>query len=205
VTGMLTSGLSGYSLTHSDIGGYTTLDHPLIRYHRSKELLMRWTELAAFTAVFRTHEGNRPEDNHQIYSDGETLRHFSRLARVYEAWQPYRAQLVEEAAETGLPVVRHPFIHYPDDPEVQGLEYQFMVGSELMVAPVLDPGKQEVALYLPVGEWVHVWSGRTYGSRSEGVYETVGAPIGEPAVFYKKGSAAGAQFREDLENKGLLP
>ena len=60
VTGLLSSGLSGYSLEHSDIGGYTAIDNPLLRYHRSKELLMRWTELGAFTAVFRTHEGNIP-------------------------------------------------------------------------------------------------------------------------------------------------
>lgn len=75
VTGLLSSGLSGYSLEHSDVGGYTALDNPPFRYHRSKELLMRWIELGAFAAVFRTHEGNIPEVNHQFYSDGETLRH----------------------------------------------------------------------------------------------------------------------------------
>ncbi|HKH75677.1 MAG TPA: hypothetical protein VKA51_01845 [Rubrobacteraceae bacterium] len=51
-----------------------------------------------------------------------------------------------------MPLVRHPFIHYPDDPEIHGIEYQFMVGSEFMVAPVLDPGQEEVTLYLPAGE-----------------------------------------------------
>ncbi len=203
VTGMLTSGLSGYSLTHSDIGGYTALDHPLVRYHRSKELFMRWTELAAFTTVFRTHEGNRPEDNHQFYSDAETLRHFSRFAKVYAAWKPYREELVEEASETGLPVVRHPFIHYPGDPEVYGLEYQFMVGSELMVAPVLEPGEDEVEVYLPAGRWVHLWTGEVYGSPKKGTYETVRAPIGEPAVFYREGSGAGSRFRSELERQGL--
>ena len=204
VTGMLTSGLSGYSLTHSDIGGYTALDHPLVRYHRSKELLMRWTEMAAFTAVFRTHEGNRPEDNQQIYSGEQTLRHFSRFAKVYAAWKPYRKVLVEEASETGLPVVRHPFIHYPGDPEVYGLEYQFMVGSEFMFAPVLDPGEDEVEVYLPAGQWVHAWTGEVYGSLKKGVYETVHAPIGEPAVFYKQGSEAGRRFRSELERQELL-
>src|SRR5215211_6782542 len=118
VTGLLSSGLSGYAFEHTDIGGYTAIDHPLLKYHRSKELLMRWVELAAFTVVFRTHEGNRPEVNYQIYSDEETLPHFSRFARVYAAWKPYRMELVKEAAETGLPVVRHPFVHYPHDPEV---------------------------------------------------------------------------------------
>jgi alpha-glucosidase len=154
--------------------------------------------------VFRTHEGNRPEVNHQIYSDAETLRHFARLAEVYAAWKPYRLELVREAAGTGLPVVRHPFIHYPDDPEVYGLEYQFMVGPELLVAPVLDPGERAVNVYLPAGQWVHLWSGDEYGSAEEGVYETVSVPIGEPAVFYKEGSDAGRRFRKELGRCGLL-
>ena len=204
VTGLLSSGLSGYALEHTDIGGYTAIDHPLLKYHRSKELLMRWTELAAFTVVFRTHEGNRPEVNHQIYSDQETLRHFSRFAKVYAAWKPYRMELVREAAETGLPIVRHPFVHYPGDPEVYGLNYQFMVGSEFMVAPVLDPGEETVEVYLPAGRWVHLWSGREYGSPERGIYETVRAPIGEPAVFYEENSEAGPLFREELERRGLL-
>ena len=204
VTGLQSSGLSGYSLEHTDIGGYTAIDHPLLKYHRSKELLMRWTELAAFTVVFRTHEGNRPEVNYQVYSDQETLRHFSRFAGVYAAWKPYRMELAEEAAETGLPVVRHPFIQYPEDPEVYGLEYQFMVGSELMVAPVLDPDEESVEVYLPAGRWVHLWSGRRYGSLDKGVYETVGAPISEPAVFYKEGSDAGRRFKEELKRRDLL-
>ena len=72
VTGLLSSGPCGYALEHTDIGGYTAIEHPLLKHHRSKELLMRWIELAAFTVVFRTHEGNRPEVNHQIYSDEET-------------------------------------------------------------------------------------------------------------------------------------
>jgi alpha-glucosidase len=204
VTGLLSSGLSGYSLEHTDIGGYTAIDHPLLKYHRSKELLMRWTELAAFTVVFRTHEGNRPEVNHQIYSDEETLRHFSRFAKVYAAWKPYRMELVNEASKTGLPVVRHPFIHYSHDPEVYGLDHQFMVGPEFVAAPVLDPGEDTVEVYLPAGRWVHLWSGREYGSPEEGIYETVRAPIGEPAVFYKEGSEAGRRFREELERRGLL-
>jgi alpha-glucosidase len=196
VTGLLSSGLSGFSLQHSDIGGYTAIDHPLLKYHRSKELLMRWTELAAFTTVFRTHEGNRPEVNHQIYSDEETLRHFSRFAKVYAAWKPYRMELVKEASETGLPVVRHPFVHYPEDPEVLGLGYQFMVGPNLMVAPVLDPGEEMVEVYLPKGRWVHLWTSEEYGSSEGGAYETVRAPIGEPAVFYEEGSDVGRWFRK---------
>ena len=204
VTGLLSSGISGYSLNHSDTGGYTAVSSSIKNYHRSRELLLRWIELSAFTVVFRTHEGNKPEVNYQIYSDDETLRHFSRFAKVYRAWKPYRMKLVEEASRTGLPVVRHPFLHYWDDPEARRLEYQFMVGPELMVAPVLDPGRKTVRLYLPRGRWVHLWSGDAHGSSKRGVYLKVDAPVGEPAVFYREGSEAGRRFREELVSKELV-
>jgi alpha-glucosidase (family GH31 glycosyl hydrolase) len=204
VTGLLSSGLSGYSLEHSDIGGYTAIDNPLLEYHRSRELLWRWIELGAFTTVFRTHEGNIPEVNYQIYSDEETLLHFARFAKVYAAWKPYRMQLVGEASQKGLPVIRHPFIHYPHDPEVLGLDYQFMVGAELMVAPVLDPERDALDVYLPAGAWIHLLTGSRYGSTQRGVYETVPAPLGEPAVFYREGSEEGTRFREELGRRGLL-
>lgn len=60
VTGLLTSGLSGYAFNHSDIGGYCTVDFPFLRYRRSEELLLRWMELNAFSVIFRTHEVNSP-------------------------------------------------------------------------------------------------------------------------------------------------
>jgi alpha-glucosidase len=155
---------------------------------------LRWIELGAFTTVFRTHEGNIPEVNHQIYSDRETLLHFDRFAKVYAAWKPYRMELVKEASEKGLPVLRHPFIHYPHDPEVLGLEYQYMVGPDFMVAPVLDPGADAVSLFLPAGRWIHLWSGERYRSTERGAYQTVSAPVGEPAVFYR-GLGGGTPFR----------
>ncbi len=205
VTGLLTGGISGFALNHSDIGGYTTINNPLKNYHRSKELFQRWVELNAFTTVFRTHEGNRPEENHQFNSDQETLQHFARFAKIHEAWFDYRKKLMEEASTRGWPVNRHLYIHYPDDPEVRGIRYEeFLVGSDLLVAPVLDPGARTVSVYLPKGEWVHLWTGDTKGSTDHGVRITVDAPIGKPAVFVKKGSAAGEAFRKELAVKGLL-
>lgn len=61
----LSLSMSGMGLSHSDIGGYTTI--PQLNITRSKELLLRWAEYAAFTPVMRTHEGNVPEANHQEY------------------------------------------------------------------------------------------------------------------------------------------
>jgi alpha-glucosidase len=205
VTGLLSGGVSGLSLNHSDIGGYTAIANPLARRTRSKELLLRWMELSAFTTIFRTHEGNLPEENVQFYTDEDTLAHFSRMARVYQAWAPLRKKLVDEAARNGMPVARHLFLHYPDDPVVYRLSYQeYLLGSSLLVAPVLDPGREAVRVYLPPGNWVHLWTGRIYRTPYEGSWVTIPAPLGWPGVFYQEGSPDGIALRQNLLRGGLV-
>jgi alpha-glucosidase len=206
VVGLLSGGLSGFSLNHSDIGGYTTIDRPLARIRRSRELLLRWAELGAFQVVFRNHEGNLPDANHQWNSDVETLRAFTRLAKVWAAWDFYREALVREAAETGAPVLRHPFLHYPREREAWALGHEeFLVGPELLVVPVLDPGRETVEAWLPPGRWVHVWSGEVYGDAASATRARVPAPIGRPAVFHREGSAVGERFRENLRRIDASP
>jgi alpha-glucosidase (family GH31 glycosyl hydrolase) len=58
-----------------------------------------------------------------------------------------------------------------------------MVGSELLVAPVLDPDTNEAAAYLPAGRWVHLWTGAIYGDAAAGATIKIAAPLGETAVF----------------------
>lgn len=202
VMGLLTGGVSGFTLNHSDIGGYTTITNPLMNYHRSQELLLRWMELNAFSVVFRTHEGSQPQNNAQFYDNAETLAHFARMAKLYAAWDFYRRDLIDIAANRGLPVVRPMFLVFPDDPRMVEIRYeQFMVGDELLIAPVLDPGETQVTAYLPDGEWVHLWTGQTY---SGGQPVTVPAPLGQPGVFYPQGSAVGARFAANLGTAGIL-
>lgn len=205
VTGLLSGGMSGFSLNHSDIGGYTGINNPLLRIHRDKELLMRWMELAAFTTIYRTHEGNTPDQNVQFYTDEATLAQFDRFARVYAAWGFLRERLVQYASETGVPVVRPLFIHYPDDEAVYAISYQeFLVGPDLLVAPTLDPGQDTARVYLPAGQWIHVWSGKAYRSPYKGQWVSVPAPMGEPAVFVKEGIEDGQIFMQNLRETGVL-
>ncbi len=199
VTGLLSGGLSGFSLNHSDTGGYTAIVSPLARFVRSKELVLRWMELSALTVLFRTHEGNRPASNWQVYSDDETLAQLRRCGAIFRAWGFYRRQLVREAAERGLPVARHMLLVFPDDPRAWRIRYeQYMLGEELLVVPVLDPGARAVRVYLPEGRWVHVWTGRHYLAARRGARTSIAAPIGRPAVFYRAGSPVGEQFRANL-------
>ena len=69
---------------------------------------MRWAEMAAFTAVMRSHEGNRPTENLQIDQDPQVLAHFARMTRIYRRLGPYLRALSEDAVQTGLPLQRPP-------------------------------------------------------------------------------------------------
>ncbi|MDQ0256639.1 alpha-glucosidase [Evansella vedderi] len=198
VTGLLSSGLSGFSLNHSDIGGYTSITDFPLNYVRSEELLLRWIELNAFTALFRSHEGNRPDENIQLYSNERIIGHVKEFGDIFAALAPYRQELMEEAATTGAPVVRPMFFHYFDDPETYKINYeQFMLGPYMIVAPVLDEGVEEVSVYLPEGEWIHHWSGETISVDSMGEYVEVYAPIGEPGVFYRQGAEVARVMERD--------
>ncbi len=224
VLGLMTGGLSGVSLNHSDIGGYTGLTVGGVGLTRENELLLRWIEYAAFTPVFRTHEGIRPAENEQFYSSPGTYDQFDRFARVYKALAPYRRQLMREAQTKGWPLVRHPMLEFPGEAGIDGLTDEFMLGSEFLVAPVVDKDWFGIGwrkVYFPDRAnttWVHALTGQTYGKDGRppqaplllqwldpagGSYQWVPAPIGTPPVFYRKGSAAGAQFRRNLAALGV--
>ncbi len=202
VVGMLSGGISGFSMVHGDVGGYNAFTDTLFGYGitiaRSKELLMRWEELGIFNAVFRTHEGINPKISAQYYTDNETMAHFVRCVKIFKALSFYRKQLIQQAADSGYPIVRHPFIQFPDDANTYSLTYQFMYGSEFMVAPVLDPGRNSVKLYLPKGAWVNFWTGEII-TQTFGSWVTANAPIGEPVMFYQKGSKVAQQFIDSLK------
>jgi alpha-glucosidase len=208
--GLINGGFSGISLNHSDTGGYTSLSLAgLVGYEREAELLARWTEMNAFTALLRTHEGNQPGVNAQVYTDATSLAHFARFSKVYAALASYRRQLFAEAESRGWPVVRHLWLHYPDDPIAQTTDDEFLLGREILVAPVKNkcwtwpvcPYDKDV--YLPAGRWVHLWSGVTYGDAARGQRVSVRAPIGQPAVFYREGSTAAATFVSNLRAAGV--
>lgn len=190
LTGMLSSGFSGFALQHGDVGGYTSTMPPLPRLTRSKELLARWGELMAFTAVLRTHEGNRPEENAQVYDDDETMAAFARATRLHAAWRDLRGRLMDEAAATGIPVVRHAWLAYPNDPATTTVHEQFFLGPDVLVAPVLEEGADFVRAYLPAasGRWRHVFEGGEFDAGEHGRWVGVTAPLGRPGVFVRPGT-----------------
>ena len=169
---------------------------------RTPELLMRWMELNAFTAVLRTHEGLDPavsaQNRHQRGDAGacETLR--QRL----QGLAAYREGAGGGGGGSGHPVVRHPFLHYPGDPNEKGLRYQFLLGPDLMVAPVLDRGASGGGL-LPRGRRLERPLDRGRGGPA-GEWARMPAPLGRPAVFLRKGSLSLGDIIDGLGPVGVI-
>ena len=186
IPGGISLGVCGIGYYHFDIGGYTTIKE----FKRDKEVLLRWAELAAFSMVMRTHEGNRPDDNWQFDSDDETLIHFSKMVKIHLLLKPYLKKLSEEYQEIGIPPFRGLFLHYPNDKTAMNQKYEYLLGRDLLIAPVIKPMVDKWKVYLPDDDWVHVWTRNVY---KKGWVE-VKAPIGEPPVFYRKNSEFASLF-----------
>ncbi len=175
----LSLAMCGFGLAHSDVGGYATFAH----IRREPEQLMRWAEMSVFSPLFRSHEGNRPGDNVQFDSTPEILRHYARMSRLHAALAPYLKEADRVNSETGVPVMRPLFFYY-DEPRAYTEMYEYLLGRDILVAPVLEKGQTVKAVYLPADRWVHLWSGKVYG----GGEHAVGAPLGKPPVFCRADS-----------------
>ena len=145
---------------------------------------MRWAEMGTFAPIMRTHEGNRPDDNWQFDSDDETLLHFARMSGIYTTLSEYIKCAVRENAQKGIPVMRPLFLHYENDQRCYDIQYQFLLGRDIMVAPVYEEGKRSRKLYLPDDSWVHFWTGKEY----KGGEFDIESDLGYPPVFYRKTS-----------------
>jgi alpha-glucosidase len=207
----LSVGLSGYSLTHSDIGGYTSVNQlpVIINFLRDEELLFRWSEMSSLSdAVYRTHEGLRPRKMVQVYDNLKVAEFFGKFAKVHAAFGVYRKELMVGEMQThGTPLTRLMFFHYWHDANCLNLHDQFMIGSEFIAAPVLHPGVTKVSVYFPLESdanatvtWIHIFTGAKFTSGSS---VTVDAPIGTPAVFYKAGSLVAKKVVNALVEKGI--
>lgn len=196
LTALLTSGISGMSINHTDIGGFTTLITPIYRLTRKKEVMLRWLEFAAFTPVFRTHDGNYANpQNYQFYYDEDGFRQYARMARLHAALGFYWQQLQQQAAERGWPMVRALWLHYPEDPACRALSREYLLGEDLLVAPVADFGADQVLAYLPAGKWRLPWDGACFEG---GGWRKLPAPLGRPAVLVRAASPQAQRLQDTL-------
>jgi len=151
----MSGGMSGWTMTHSDFGGALGEKK---QNTRTNQMLVRWMELAVFSSVIlRSHPSIIPDEISQVW-DEDIVPYVKALSGLWQSLRNYRAMLFIQAAETGVPPVRHGIIVHPDDPtwfqssdstnhnvhenlhvcpygHQVGLK-QFFLGDDMMIAPI---------------------------------------------------------------------
>ncbi|MFD1019670.1 glycoside hydrolase family 31 protein [Thalassobacillus hwangdonensis] len=170
-------GLSGVAFSGADVGGFSSDTTP--------ELLIRWTQVGAFLPYFRNHS---VQDS--IYQEpwafGEaTMESVKKYIELRYRFMPYLYTLFHEAEQTGLPVVRPLVMEYPQDEETFQCSDQFLLGKNVLVAPILRQGQTHRAVYLPAGEWYDFWTEERYKG---GEYHLIKADLDTLPLFVKEGT-----------------
>jgi alpha-D-xyloside xylohydrolase len=154
--------LSGVGLVASDLGGFYTPDafvHTAEAFEAmdpasyvadvEPELFARWAQLGAFSPVMRFHGTGRREP--WAYPEPYGAAAVA-ACRLRAGLRGYLKAAADEAAATGLPMMRPMVLAFPDDRAAQGAELQYLLGPDVLVAPVLEPGGR-VRVYAPAGRW----------------------------------------------------
>ena len=188
--------MAGIPWWTTDIGGFHDGD---IRDPKFRELLIRWFQYGAFCPVMRLHGHRSPYQaplsstgggrcasgaENEIWSYGEeNYAIMKKYIELREELRPYTRRLMQEASETGAPVMRPLFYQFPEDERVWEIKDQFLFGDQYLVAPVTEYGAREREVYLPVGVlWTEQSTGKTYeGGRTV----TADAPLDVIPVFVR--------------------
>lgn len=187
-------GIAGIPWWTTDIGGFHGGDpnDPAFR-----ELFVRWFQWGAFCPVMRLHGDREPRQPqvgttggahccsgaaNEVWSYGDEVYEICRkYMALREKMRDYTRSLMREAHEKGTPVMRTLFYEFPEDEICWDIEDEYMYGSRLLAAPVLNAGEVSREVYLPAGaQWEHTDSGTTYQG---GRWVTVEAPLECMPVF----------------------
>jgi alpha-D-xyloside xylohydrolase len=185
--------LSGIPWWTTDIGGFHGGDPDSPGY---RELLVRWFQYGALCPLFRLHGDREPRTEHgvdrtggpnEIWSYGEdaypVLRDYILLR---ERLRPYLADQFRLAHSTGLPPMRPLFVDFPADPAAWLPADEYLLGPDLLVAPVLEAGARRRDVYLPAGaRWRDAWTGADHPG---GTTVTADAPLERIPLFLRDGA-----------------
>lgn len=150
--GGLSFGLSGFSFWSHDIGGFVT--------QSPDDLYRRWLPFGFLSSHTRAH--GAPPTEPWLISESFTDA-FRDCAEMKYRLMPYVYAQAKLCTEKGLPMVRAMFVEFPQDRGAWYCEDQYMFGSQILVAPLLEAGSQR-SVYLPKGKWIDYQTGKVYSS-----------------------------------------
>ena len=170
-------GAFGYT---ADIGGYIdSLAGP-----PNEELFNRWSEWTALTPYFRLHNSASTGTRMPWFYGPATLERWKRMAGLHQRALPYIRRLWREGRRTGIPPTRPMWLAAPEVPRA-GRDQQWLLGPDVLVAPVVVEGATSRRVWFPRGCWRSPANGRRYRG---GGSATVAAPLGELPYFIRCGT-----------------
>jgi alpha-glucosidase len=172
-----TLGLSGVPFVGTDVGGFIG--------RADGEMLARWYQIGFLTPMCRNHMQIDSYD-HEPWRFG---KYYEDIIRKYLKLRyrllPFLYTTLEEAARTGVPVFRPLLLNYQQDTNALDLDDQFMIGSDLLVAPILRRDLTSRMVYLPQGTWIDYWTGKRING---GTMIRVEAPLETVPMFVRAGA-----------------
>jgi len=185
--------LAGIPWWTTDIGGFHGGDPDSPEY---RELMVRWFSYGVFCPLFRLHGYRDPRPAfgpemtggpNEVWSFGEpAYEAITASLRLRERLRPYLMEQMRVAHEQGIPPMRPVFVDFPADSAAWDVDDQFLLGPDVLVAPVLEPGVTSRRVYLPAGA---TWTDAVSGTRHEGGdWVEAPAPAERIPVFLRDGA-----------------
>ncbi len=148
--GGLSFGLSGFTYWSHDVGGFVN--------RAPRDLYRRWLGWGVLTSHTRAH-GAPPREPWEY--DEAFVEDYRRMVELKYSLMPYIYAQAKYSSEHGFPMLRTLFFEYPDDPTSWLIEDEYMFGSDLLVAPLIEEGNSR-KVYLPPGSWIDYQTGKVY-------------------------------------------
>ncbi len=182
----LSAGLCGVTAWGPDIGGLVdgrdggvgSLD---------EELWIRWCQYGALTPIMRDHLGFKilSRDPIDMWSTDRTRRVFRAYASLHIRLFPYLYRLAREGHATGMPILRALLLEYPDEDVAWTIGDEYLLGPNLLVAPVHEKGVSERRVWFPPGAWHSWWDDSVYEGPT---WHDVPAPLEQIPLFRRGGA-----------------
>ena len=170
--GGLSFGLSGFSFWSHDMGGFVTAS--------PEDIYRRWLPFGFLSSHTRAH--GAPPTEPWLISESFTQA-FRESAELKYQLMPYVYAQAKDCSERGLPMVRALFVEFPNDPGAWLVEDEYLFGSQVLVAPLMESGNSRTC-YLPKGKWIDYQNGKVY----EGGYQEIQAGKIPAIILVRDGS-----------------
>jgi len=182
---LLSISMAGLPFAGADMGGF--FGNP------DAELLQRWYQAGAFQPFMRAHAHLDTKRREPYLFEGEQLDNLRRAVEARYTYLSFWYTLFFEASQSGVPVMRPLWVQYPDDAETFAIENNHIVGADLLVATVSEPGATSVNTYFPGSEpWYDIENGQSHKANG---WKLVAAPLRKTPVFQRGGSIVPRKMR----------